>query len=260
MALKQLKHLPASQATAEATDAPRAGQRGAAHPSARLVIADGTLEALKWLGMTLMTLDHVNKFFFHGASAVLFDLGRMVMPLFGFVLMYNLARPDALATGVHLRVMRRLWVYGALATLPFMALVGAWPLNILFMLLLSTVLIGLIERGGRLNIVSAVMAFVVVGALVEFWWFGVLACLGAWGYCRKTTTARLMLWMLALASLWVVNRNFGALAVLPLIWAASRINIPLQRRSWSRWIFYAFYPAHLGAIWLALHMGWAHSS
>ena len=215
----------------------------------RLVIADGSLEALKWLGMLLMALDHVNKCLLGESSAVLFDLGRMVMPLFGFVLMYNLARPGAMAAGVHLRVMRRLLVFGALSTPLFVALVGWWPLNILFMLLLSTGIVWLIEHGGRMRIALAVLAFVLGGALVEFWWFGVLASLGAWAYCRRPTSVRLALWTVAVASLWIVNRNLAALAVLPLLWGATQINIPVARQ---RWVFYGFYPAHLAAIWLAL--------
>ena len=97
----------------------------------------------------------------------------------------------------------------------------------------------------------AVLAFVLGGALVEFWWFGVLSCLGAWAYCRRPTAGRLALWALALASLWIVNRNFAALAALPLIWGASRVDLPLGR---LRWVFYAAYPAHLAAIWLALRI------
>lgn len=215
----------------------------------RLVISDGTLEAIKWLAMVLMALDHIDKFLLGESNAVLFDLGRMVMPLFGFVLMYNLARPGALAAGVHRRVMQRLLIFGALSTPVFVALVGWWPLNILFMLMLSTGIVWLIECGGKLRLVFAVIAFVLASAVVEFWWFGVLVCLGAWGCCRKPTAVRLALWALALASLWIVNRNFAALAALPLIWAAARIEIPMPRH---RWIFYGFYPAHLGAIWLVL--------
>ena len=216
-----------------------------------LVISDGTLEALKWLGMVLMALDHVNKYLLGGSSAVLFDLGRMVMPLFGFVLMYNLARPSALAAGVHGRVMRRLLVFGALSTPVFIALVGWWPLNILFMLLLATGIVWLLERGGPARIALAILALVVAGALVEFWWFGVLSCLGAWAYCRRPTPLRFGLWVLALALLWVVNRNFAALAVLPLLWGATRVDVPLVR---SRWVFYAFYPLHLVAISLAIRL------
>ena len=69
----------------------------AAGALAPIVIADGTLEALKWLGIGLMTLDHMNKFLNGGQSAFIFDLGRIALPLFGFVLAYNLARPGSLA-------------------------------------------------------------------------------------------------------------------------------------------------------------------
>jgi hypothetical protein len=222
-----------------------------ARPPDRFVVADGTLEALKWLALGLMALDHANKYLFNEASAVLFDLGRMAMPLFGFVLMYNLARPGALAAGTHLKVMRRLILFGALATPAFAALVGWWPLNILFMLLLATGMVWLVELGGAARISLAVLAFVVAGALVEFWWFGVLSCLGAWAFCRQPTAARLALWAAAIASLWIVNRNFAALACLPLVWAASQVGMPLRPH---RWAFYGFYPAHLAVIWLVLRL------
>jgi hypothetical protein len=218
-----------------------------ARPTDRFVVADGTLEALKWLALGLMAFDHANKYLLNEASAVLFDLARMVLPLFGFVLMYNLARPGALEAGVHLKVMRRLLVFGALATPPFAALGGWWPLNILFMLLLATGMVWMVELGGAARITLAVLAFVVAGALVEFWWFGVLSCLGAWAFCRRPTATRLALWATAIASLWIVNRNFTALACLPLVWGASHVDIPMPRR---RWAFYAFYPAHLFIIWL----------
>lgn len=218
----------------------------------RFVVADGSLEALKWLGLVLMVLDHVNKYLLGEAHPALFDLGRMVTPIFGFVLMHNLARPGALAAGMHGRVMRRLLAFGALATPMFVALVGWWPLNILFMLLLATGVVWLIERGGSLRLALALCAFVVAGAVVEFWWFGVLSCLGAWFYCRRPTAFRLALWTLAVASLWIVNRNFAALAALPLIWGACQVDIPLARH---RWFFYAFYPAHLAVIWAALRFG-----
>lgn len=103
-------------------------------PSLR--IADGTLEALKWLGLLLMTGDHVNKYLFNETMPLLFDAGRAVMPIFVFGLAFNLARPGTLARGVYQRTMGRLAVFGALATPAFIALggllAGWWPLNILF--------------------------------------------------------------------------------------------------------------------------------
>jgi len=214
--------------------------------AAGFIVSDGSLEGLKWLALLLMVMDHANRYLFDESWRVLFDFGRVVMPLFGFVLMHRVARPGALAAGTHVRVMQRLLAFGALSTPMFVALVGAWPLNILFMLLVSTAMVWLLERGGALRIALAVFTFLVAGAVVEFWWFGVLCCLGAWAYCRRPTARRLALWTLALASLWIVNRNFAALAALPLIWGASQVEIPLRRH---RWLFYGFYPAHLAALW-----------
>ena len=89
-----------------------------------LILSSGTLEALKWLALLLMTLDHVNKHLLHASVPELFAAGRLALPLFGFVLGYNLARPGALASGGYSRTARRLAVFGSIATIPFIALGG----------------------------------------------------------------------------------------------------------------------------------------
>jgi hypothetical protein len=214
-------------------------------PLPRLVIADGTLEALKWLGLVLMTLDHVNKFLFAQKLPLIFEAGRVVMPLFGFVLAYNLARPGAMASGAYVRMMKRLVVYGCLATPMFVLLVGWWPLNVLFTLLLSAGTIYLIERGGATKLTTAMLLFVVAGAVVEFWWFAVLYCVGAWGYCHRANVGRLTFWIAATSTLAVVNGTQWAMAALPMIALASllRLDVPRCRR-----VFYLYYPAHLAAL------------
>jgi len=73
-----------------------------------LRIPDGTVEALKWLALVLMTGDHVNKYLFNATLPVLFEAGRVALPLFVFVLAYNLARPGTLERGVYGRTMSRL--------------------------------------------------------------------------------------------------------------------------------------------------------
>jgi hypothetical protein len=205
-------------------------------------LSDGSLEALKWVGLALMTGDHINKYLLNEASPALYDLGRMVMPIFGFVLMANLARPGALATGIHLRVMRRLAIFAALATPAFVLLVGWWPLNILATLFVATLIVYLIELGGTGSSLLCALTFIVGGALVEFWWPALLYCLGAWRFVRKPSAGRLTVWVIGAAALALINGNFAALVALPLIWGATQVDFPLQRR---RWVFYAFYPAHL---------------
>ncbi|WP_429610467.1 TraX family protein [Variovorax sp. W2I14] len=218
-------------------------------PAPAWSISDGSLEALKWVGLVLMTGDHVNKYLLQDASPTLYALGRMVMPIFGFVLMANLARPGAFEAGMHLRVLRRLAVFALLATPAFVRLVGWCPLNILVTLWLATLIVLLFECGGGVARAAALMAFLIGGALVEFWWPALLCCLGAWGFARRPDGVRMLLWALATASLAIVNGNFFALAALPLILGARYVDIQLRR---CRWVFYAYYPAHLSVIAVVL--------
>jgi TraX protein len=217
----------------------------------QLVVADGTIEALKWFALVLMVLDHVNKFLYAEKLPVMFELGRLVMPIFGFVLVYNLVRPDAMAKGVHVRMMKRLAIFGAAATPMFVVLVGWWPLNILFMLLLVVAIVYLVERGGRARVASAIALFVIGGAFVEFWWPAIASCLAAWAYCRQPTTKRLIVWALATASLAVINQNLWSLVALPIVLTAAQFKLDVPR---TQWVFYAAYPLHLAVLLAVQHL------
>ena len=127
-----------------------------------LTLSSGTLEALKWLALLLMTFDHVNKHLLHASVPELFAAGRLAMPLFGFVLGYNLARPDALAVGAFKRTAARLAVFGSIASVPFIALGGLgwgwWPFNVMATLLVATLCAWLMEVGGWVRIALACAA------------------------------------------------------------------------------------------------------
>ena len=101
----------------------------------------------------------------------------------------------------------------------------------------ATLCAWLIEVGGPARLVAAAAVFIVGGALVEFWWPGLAVCLMAWAYCRRPSWLRLALWIGALASLYVINRNLWALAALPLIFAAgqTRLNLPRGRLGFYCW-------------------------
>ncbi|MDX3998502.1 TraX family protein [Pseudomonas aeruginosa] len=90
----------------------------------RLSIADGSIEALKWIALLLMTGDHVNKYLFNGTLPYLFEAGRLAMPVFVFVLAYNLARPGMAGQGAYKRTMFRLGLFGLLAMPAFVMLCG----------------------------------------------------------------------------------------------------------------------------------------
>ena len=216
-----------------------------------LTIASGTLEAMKWLALVLMTLDHVNTYLFSQRMPLLFALGRSAMPLFVFVLAYKLAQPHIVEHGALWRTARRLALYGALACVPVIALGhvygGWWPLNIMCTLLVATMVIGLIEQGSPQRSTAAVAIFVLGGAVVEYWWFALSLAIACWRYCQHPNVPRLTALTSCLTSLWLLNQNPWALTALPLILAAPYVNLSVPR---CPRLFYIYYPAHLVVLFL----------
>jgi hypothetical protein len=220
-------------------------------PWPSLVVPDGSLEALKWLALLSMTVDHVNKFLFNGTNDAAYGVGRVAMPLFVFVLAYNLARPGVLEHGGYPRAMRRLAAFGILA-MPAFSLLGGLntalrPLNIMFTLLILTATLNLVECGTVANWAGAFFVFLAGGANVEFWWPALTFGLAVWRYGKCPGVMPLTLSLTALLALWFVNGNLWALAVIPVVLLASRIDLRMPR---VRWVFYVYYPLHLFALCL----------
>ena len=213
-----------------------------------LALHDGTLEALKWLALVLMTGDHVNKFLLNSSVPALYAAGRLAMPLFIIVLAYNLARPNAMSGGSYRRTMYRLAVFGALAMLPAMVLRGSWwTLNILFTLAAFAATLRLIEQGTFVNRTLAACVFAIGGAFVEFGWPALLFGVGVWWYLKHPSWSALALSLAGLASIGLINDNQWALATIPVLLIVAGLNWRMPR---IRWVFYAYYPAHLIGIWL----------
>ena len=80
-----------------------------------LRIPDGTVEALKWLALVLATGDHVNKYLFNATLPVLFEAGRVALPLRVRHGLQPGPAGHARTLGVG-RTMSRLAMFGALAS------------------------------------------------------------------------------------------------------------------------------------------------
>jgi hypothetical protein len=217
-----------------------------------LKISDGTLEGMKWLAIVLMTIDHFNKYILHDSSALAFDLGRIAMPLFAFMMAYNLARPNALSRGSYGRAMKRLAVFGTVAIPVCIALggllMGWWPLNILFMLLTTVAIMYLLERDQKS---TAGLVFIAAGFMVEYWWPAIGFSLACWYYCKRPSWSALVCAIACCALLAPINTNSYALIALLVIFACTKLNINIPRSKW--YIFYGYYPFHLSIILLIRH-------
>ena len=223
----------------------------------RIVIPDGAVEALKWLALVLMTIDHINSYLLDRQVGWMYAVGRIAMPLFAAVLAWNLARPGTLERGVYPRTVKRLLLFGVLATPQFVAGGGTggelWlPLNILFLLAAATGYAWLIDRGPPMAKVGALGLFLFAGFVVEFLWAGLGLTIALWHCFRRpgwgAAAAVLFFWL----ALFFINGNFWALLAIPILLSTRHWHVQVPR---IRWAFYIYYPAHIAVLW-AIQQFW----
>lgn len=224
----------------------------------RIAIPDSAVEALKWLALVFMTIDHINSYLFDHGVGWMYAVGRIAMPLFAAVLAYNLARPGTLARGGYPRAIRHLLLFGVLATPQFIAGGGTGdpgsplPLNILFLFAAAAGYAWLVDRGTPMAISGAIGVFLIGGLLAEFWHPGLGLAVALWHYFRRPSwgaaAAALACWLL----LYLVNLNFWALLAIPILLSARHWRLKVPR---IRWAFYVYYPAHIAVLW-AIQQWW----
>lgn len=207
-------------------------------------ISSGTLEALKWLGLLLMTIDHANRVFYNGTVYWAYCMGRLALPLFAFVFSCNYARVGSFDPAFYQKSFTRLLFFGVLATPAYMLMKhmnGYFPLNILFTLFVTAACLYFYENNGKISLES-VAIFLVGGVFVEYSWFGVLLGISFWLVCKKPSWSSAVAALIATALLYLVNDNSWALAALPFILLAPYVKLPVPR---IRYLFWWFYPLHL---------------
>lgn len=208
----------------------------------------GSLEALKWAAVFFMVLDHVNLHLLNQAYPGMYELGRLALPLFVFVLSYNLAQADG--ENVLNRTLSRLIPISVIAILPHAELnfdrSGLVPLNILFTLGSGIAVVALLEHSHKWGGVAAGLLFLGMGSVVEYGWVGIGLFVSAWLLFKKTT----MLAMITTATLLVLlgylyNGSQWALMSIPMFLLGFWVRAPVPR---LRGALYFFYPAHLVVI------------
>lgn len=221
-----------------------------------LSLSSGAMETIKWLALIAMTIDHASKILLNAQFAWIYSLSRLAMPLFGFVLAYNLAKHDALSSHFYRHVATRTLIAGLVAT-PFYKMafhhVGLGSLNIMFTLGLATCILFLIDKSmhshkaDTANITRALaFALFMLGSLfVEGQTIAVSYVLAAWAYCKTQNVWTFLIWILSTTSLVLINGNHWAVAAIPIVFVVSKIHFKLPR---LKWVFYAYYPLHLAIL------------
>jgi TraX protein len=237
--------ISSSIALARAWVQQRSGSKWRARPS------DGSIEALKWVALITMTIDHVNAYVFDRQLPALFEIGRVTFPLFGFVLAHNLARPGAREFMPRMLLRLLPFAFAAQVVIGF-SNHFLLPVNVLFTMAVAVLLVWMHEaEPTRWRYAGMVLLWGVGGSMVDFGWAGLLYVYLAWCWCRTRHVAYGVAALAACSALVLVNGNHWALAAMPLLVAAYRFDAPLPR---LRWVFYAYYPAHLAGLVMLRHL------
>lgn len=211
-----------------------------------LTFQDGGIEALKWLALASMILDHINKYLFNYSIDYFFEIGRLAMPLFGFIFAYNMARDKKKKLSEYLLVFKRLTLYGLVATPFFISLGGVkygwWPLNILFTFAISTLLMYWLasDFNKTMKTVLFFVTFSVGGAIVEFWWPALILIISSWAFFRYRNMIFYFGIALGLFGLCHINGNYFALLSIPFLISIASIDIRVPR---MKRVFYHIYAA-----------------
>lgn len=224
--------------------------------------------ALQMLAMLCMTLDHIGAVIMRERQIawavilhempmlfVLRAIGRAAFPIFAFLLAQSM-----LHTRSRRRFILRLALFALISELPFdLAFYGAvyYPdhQNVFFTLLLGAVCIVLLDSGGRMFGVVAVMAASLLSQLLhtDYAALGVLTILMFWMLSSNGAAGVVVVMLLFTGGCLLYGQRvcLFCLLALPLLLCyngarggpSGRIGAAVRK-----WGFYLYYPAHLLAL------------
>lgn len=206
------------------------------------------LNLLKWFALFAMTLFHFSYAMMLKQPELFVLIGRLAFPIFSFILGYNLAVAKAKNdANIEKRLMRTLLMFGCFAQPFYWGFIHSpLPLNIMFSLALGVFIV----FGYRS--ISAWMVLVVFGFFVDYAWAGPLFILASYFVATDLLKNRIGLFTVffflsAIALVAMIVSSIYPLLVVPLLLAGlySQPQFQLPR---CKWLFYAFYPAHLAIL------------
>lgn len=223
-------------------------------PRGPLGFQDGQLEALKWIALASMFLDHFGRHLLGwGQDTWVFALGRIAFPLFAVVLALNLAR-DGDRARRSARTAVRLGLWCVVAVVPSVWARGEpQTVNVLGTLALGAALCWAIASPAH----WAARGLAIVAVTAASWWveFGLagvflVGAMFLWCTQRQIEAALLaalplLLTALQNASFGGVPALLGTLAGVPIALLVRQMPMRMPRLKLA---FYLVYPVHLALI------------
>ena len=210
--------------------------------------SSGTIEFIKWIAIIAMAVDHIGLILFPDLT-VLRMVGRIALPLFGFLLIHNYR----FFTTNKKKYIVRLWVFAAISQ-PFFYYIVYPSLNIFVLLALALSSIYLIEStksAGSNRAIESMTGFVIVSLAlmlsfsINYGGFGFALLLFMYLSFTKIEYAFFVFLSIALMnfSLTHVSYVFCGFLFYPIIYFSGQLDLKINRM--KPLFFYAFYPAHL---------------
>ncbi len=219
-------------------------------------LIDG-LEGAKWVAIILMACSHFGMAMGGDWTWPAFWLGRVCAPIFGFLIVARLAEKPLERSP---RYLVRLLAWGVVAQIPY----SAWTwhygfhFNVLPTLAFGVALIWLWEKGYMPIAAALGAAFILAAGYLDLGLIAPPVLLIGYLLYRRSPAATALIISLGYAAALIYARPAEPVApivcllVTPLVAFCSLFSARLIRL--PGWTFYAFYPVHIGLIFLCFGM------
>ena len=207
-------------------------------------------EALKWIAVATMTVDHVGAIFYPGCD-VLRIVGRISFPLFSYLAVLGVETTRDVK-----KYFTRLLLFGFVSQVPFSLAIGEGffdHLNIFFTLSFGVLFVVCLEKRSHwfalpilvslLNFDYSVYGILLIGSMYVF------------RKNRETGIAAVVLLNLMFLFEWLLQ-IFSLLALpIILLYNSGNANKPKEPGrvvypKWRKYLFYVYYPLHLTLFYL----------
>ena len=213
-----------------------------------LTLSSSQQEALKWLAILSMLIDHLNQITFMGHLSALSYFGRLAFPLFAFLIAYNLVRRDVAAR----RYVSPLLIFGLLSQPIYVWAFERSELNIFFTLLLGVLYVLLVQwLRGRIHPLAAhslvLLLLVLPSSYVSYPLFGPFLIPILAAFLRSPSLVMVpFIGIYLMLTNTLIPMSVYTLLLIPAVVAVHYLPFELPRC--SKWLFYGFYPLHLALL------------